>query len=225
MLVLPLVLNAFVSFTFGATPIKADSVAMANLKNVAISIKEVPNIGSNSTIPMPAVPKGYTATFISSDCIPVVSRSGKINPPLVDTKVHLYFVLKDGDGNKCDIPSIPVTIPGMHKVDAGANAKPFVVPALREWLGRQGEFIPSKKMVLMIDPSHKVALNQTAQTFAADYAAMFGKKMTIKYGSPKRGNIYLTLSNADTTLGNEGYTLDINDAITIKAGTTLGCLW
>ncbi|TCN70113.1 family 20 glycosylhydrolase [Acetobacteroides hydrogenigenes] len=225
MLVLTLALNTFISFTFGATPIKADSVAMANLKNVAISIKEVPNIGSNSTIPMPAVPKGYTATFISSDCIPVVSRSGKINPPLVDTKVHLYFVLKDSAGNKCDIPSIPVIIPGINKTSTTANAKPFVVPALREWLGGTGQFTPSKRMVLVVDLAHKLELSQTAEAFVSEYTAMFGKKMTVKYGSPKKGSIFLTLSNADTTLGKEGYTLDINDAIIIKANTSLGCFW
>jgi N-acetyl-beta-hexosaminidase len=225
LVVLLLLLSASASIALGVTPPKADSVAMANLKRVAATIKEVPNIGSSTIVPTPAVPEGYTTTYISSDCLPVVSRSGKITSPLTDTKVHLYYVLKDANGNRCDIPSIAVNIPGKYKAAAGVNTKPFVVPALREWLGDQGEFIPSKKMVLVVDPAHKMALDQTAQTFAADYAAMFGKKMAIRYGSPKKGSIFLTLSNADTTLGNEGYTLDIKDAVTIKAATALGCFW
>lgn len=218
-------LGATICVTGNASTPEPDTAAIATLKRVAATINEVPSIGSRSVVPMPNVPNGYTATFVSSDCLPVVARNGRIAAPLVNTKVHLYYTLSDNQGNRCDIPSIATTIEGRHKPEANANVKPFVVPALREWMGRQGALALSKNVTIVIDKACHEPLAEVTSTFANDITALLGTKPKIRVGAPKKGCIYLTLSHADTTLGNEGYTLDINQWVSISATSSTGCFW
>ncbi len=207
----------------GNTPPDADSVSVTKLKEVASALKQSAPEKDARTISLPTVPEGYYIEYVSSDCLPVISRQGVITTPLVDTDVHLYYVLRDGKGNKMDVPSLSVTVTGRSKEEAGVNPKPFVVPALREWQGKVGRFAVAKKIVLVVNPCYKAELGQVAETFAKDYAALKGSKMTVRYGNPKKGNIYLTLSGVEKTLGEEGYLLEVSDVVTIKATTSLGC--
>ncbi len=207
------------------TASSADSTSMARLKEVASTIQLSSPAKGDQSINTPKVPTDLKLKLISSDCLPVVAADGSIVSPLVDTKVHLYYVLSDQQGNKTDVPSIPVLIPGRYQNTDQSNPKPFVVPALREWLGHEGEFLISDKMELAVDPQYKSELQEVAETLAGDYAELFGKKMKIRYKLPKKGNIFLSLNNEEKTIGDEGYVLEIKDWISLKANTSQGCFW
>lgn len=202
-----------------------DTAAENRLKDIALNMKQVSPTAGDKTITIPVVPSGYQIKFISSDCLPVVLADGTIRPPLVDTQVHLYYVLNDTQGNEIDVPSIGIQVPGRSKNQITTNSKPFVIPALREWLGKEGYFIVSNKITLAIDPTYQTELKQLAETFINDYTKLLGKKITISYSKPQKGNIYITLNNDEPSLGEEGYVLDVNDIITIKANKSLGCFW
>ncbi|MDD4823303.1 MAG: family 20 glycosylhydrolase [Bacteroidales bacterium] len=219
-----LLICLYVSFQMkGSVVPETDSVSVARLKEVASALKQEMPEKDARMISLPSVPEGYFIEYVSSDCLPVVSRQGVINAPLVDTNVHLYYLLRDGKGNKMDVSSLSVTVAGRSKEVSGANPKPFVVPALREWQGKVGRFEVAKKMSVVVNPCYKAELAQVAETFAADYAALKGTKMAVRYGQPKKGAIYLTLSKEDQTLGEEGYLLEVGEVVTIKANTRLGC--
>jgi hexosaminidase len=202
-----------------------DSSAIFRLKEIAKTIKHNSPTASDKTITSPIVPTDYHLTFISSDCLPVISSDGSIHPPLIDTQVHLYYVLSDNQGNKIDVPSLQIQVPGRYNNQATSNSKPFVVPALREWLGKEGNFIASNKITLAIDPTYQTELKDLAETFASDYTKLLGRKITIRYSKPQKGNIFITLNNDEKSLGDEGYIMEVSGILTIKANKSIGCFW
>lgn len=105
------------------------------------------------------------------------------------------------------------------------NHKPFVIPELRQWQGTEGmAVINAKSKVLYTDAT----LQQAAEAMAEDYGLLFGKslkaKSTKETDNTPKGNIIITLTN-DEELGEEGYTVDIADYVTISANTPIGAYW
>lgn len=175
-------------------------------------------------IAIPTAPAGYRLLLKGSDRVPVINLNGEISTPLTDATVNLYFVLqRNADNAEIDVP-MTVTVPG--KYGAPAADQPFVIPALREWHGYNGSFTLPAAARVMVDPAHAAELQTVAARLAADITAVTAsKKITWKTGKPAPGDIYLTLSGADANLGEEGYQLDINDIITVKAIRKTGALW
>ena len=102
------------------------------------------------------------------------------------------------------------------------NAKPFVIPELRHWQGAEGiTNITSKSKVVYVNDE----LADVADALAEDYGLLFGKSLHTKNASKApKGDIIMTLIN-DEELGEEGYTIEIGDAVAISANTTTGAYW
>lgn len=105
------------------------------------------------------------------------------------------------------------------------NAKPFVIPELRQWQGAEGmTAISAKTKILYADES----LADAANALAADYGLFFGKGLkskTVKEtAKAAAGTIVINLIN-DEELGDEGYTIEIGDAVIISANTPTGAYW
>ena len=117
-----------------------------------------------------------------------------------------------------------------NKIEASAegastNEKPFVIPELRQWQGASGSTIISiKSKVLYADAT----LRQAAEAMAEDYGLLFGQSLKTKAISNSTqaasGSIVITLTD-DKELGNEGYTIEIGDYVTISANTPTGAYW
>lgn len=101
------------------------------------------------------------------------------------------------------------------------NAKPFVVPELTSWQGGEGKFSPSGRIVLA---SKSKALRSAADALAADYQQMFGQRLQLVSGRAQAGDIVFALSS-DSSLGEEGYQLDIRQQTTVRARTAQGAYW
>lgn len=105
------------------------------------------------------------------------------------------------------------------------NAKPFVIPELRQWQGAEGmTAISAKTKILYANES----LADAANALAADYGLFFGKGLkskTVKEtAKAAAGTIVINLIN-DEELGDEGYTIEIGDAVIISANTPTGAYW
>ena len=100
------------------------------------------------------------------------------------------------------------------------NAKPFVVPELTSWQGGEGKFSPSGRIVLA---SKSKALRSAAEALAADYQQMFGQRLQLVSGRAQAGDIVFALSS-DSSLGEEGYQLDIRQQTTVRARTAQGAV-
>lgn len=101
------------------------------------------------------------------------------------------------------------------------NAKPFVVPELKEWKGKAGAFVPGEQLRIVYDNQ---ALRRVAEAFAADYQEMFGVEPQVVQGKGKNGDISLSLKK-DKKLGKEGYTIDVADCVKVSAVEPVGAYW
>jgi len=106
---------------------------------------------------------------------------------------------------------------------AAVNPKPFVVPELKQWTGKDGNFTPGKD-ARIVCTSQNPELLRIARMFADDYQQMFGQTLSVAQGKATPGDFVLSLS-ADKKLGEEGYAIKITDRVAISAPTPTGLYW
>lgn len=106
---------------------------------------------------------------------------------------------------------------------AAVNPKPFVVPELKQWTGKDGNFTPGKD-TRIVCTSQNPELLRIARMFANDYQQMFGQTLSVAQGKATSGDFVLSLS-ADKKLGEEGYAIKITDRVAISAPTPTGLYW
>lgn len=108
---------------------------------------------------------------------------------------------------------------------AGNNV-PKVIPALQNWKGQNGVFMPEKTGTIVISKEDSSLLMQTATILANDMKEMFGYKYTVSVTEKaKKGDISLSIRKKKDTLGDEGYECSIGTKIEIEANTTKGVFW
>lgn len=103
------------------------------------------------------------------------------------------------------------------------NAKPFVIPELKEWKGGDGQFAPTASSRIVC-ASGEAELLRVAQAFAADYEEMFGVRMPVMVGKAKAGDFVFQLK-ADKKMPKEGYDISITDRVSVTAPETSGAFW
>lgn len=101
------------------------------------------------------------------------------------------------------------------------NEKPFVIPELKEWQGKEGVFVPQAGMRIVYAQD---ALRSVAEAFAADYGQMFDAAPAVVQGKPSEGDIYFTLKK-DKKLGREGYAIRVDRYVTVSAPEAVGAYW
>ena len=95
------------------------------------------------------------------------------------------------------------------------NAKPFVIPELKEWKGSNGEFVLNEQ-TRIVYPKNQPELQRIAQMVADDCKEMFNYTPAIAEGKGQKGDIVLSLKK-DKKLGKEGYAINITDRINLSA--------
>ena len=106
---------------------------------------------------------------------------------------------------------------------AAVNPKPFVIPELKQWTGKDGNFIPGKD-ARIVCTSQNPELLRIAKMFADDYRQMFAQTLSVVQGKAASGDFVLALST-DKKLGEEGYAIKITDRVAASAPTTTGLYW
>ena len=101
------------------------------------------------------------------------------------------------------------------------NPKPFVVPELKEWVGKKGDFLPTAQTRIVCDDE---SLLSVARSFAEDYRLMFGTKPEVLVGKAKSGDFRLMLKK-DKKLGKEGYAIQIGKQVVVSAPEVAGVYW
>ena len=106
---------------------------------------------------------------------------------------------------------------------AAQNAKPFVIPELKEWKGGTGELILNEQ-TRIVYPKNQPELQRIAQMVADDCKELFGHTPAIAEGNGQKGDIIFALKK-DKKLGKEGYAINIGDRIILSAPETVGVYW
>lgn len=189
------------------------------------SISDVAAIQKGDTkIAFPGAPQGYHLVLKGSDHNPVIDSTGRIVAPLEDTKVSLYFQLINNqeDTIRYDIVK-QVMVPGKFKKEG--NLKPFIIPALREWHGGGDNFVLSSVAKIVLDKKDESALQKLSILLQKELEEQTGFHLNIKTGLPKKGDIFLSLQEKDTSIGEEGYYFKVDNFITISAEAYRGLFW
>ena len=103
------------------------------------------------------------------------------------------------------------------------NAKPFIIPELKEWKGSNGEFVLNEQ-TRIVYPKNQPELQRIAQMVADDCKEMFNYTPAIAEGKGQKGDIVLSLKK-DKKLGKEGYAINITDRINLSAPEAVGVYW
>ena len=114
----------------------------------------------------------------------------------------------------------------VNSASVNHNAAPEVIPALREWQGSTGSFTMVSTSSIIVDPSYAAQLDDTARVFQADLFEVTGRTLpVINTSPPAPGDFFLTLSNSDRGIGDEGYLFKVGDAVVISANTSNGVFY
>ncbi|MBC8985380.1 family 20 glycosylhydrolase [Pedobacter sp. N36a] len=213
------------AFLFGGQVFaqQTDSVLFGEIgKQVAFSAALK---SGDTAIPKLKVPKGFSAVLKGTDRLTVINADGKVFMPLENVDVSLFYQLKrESDQVTMDMQTITLKVPGQFNDQGKAiNAKPFVIPALREWHGATGNFQLKKKSRIVLADQNSV-LKGIADLLQKDLKAM-NIALEIKIGKPAAGDIVLALNSSDRGLGEEGYELIIGDYLQINALHKKGAIW
>lgn len=194
------------------------------LKSIQTKAPSVSEDGSRLILPSISDDR-YEVTLYGTSNEAVIGLDGTVYTPLTDMTITvMYQVTSKSDPE--DTATDPyreatVVIPGQYKEETGDNAKPDVVPQLREWKGAQGDFVLSSGSRLVISDE---SLRETAEVIAYYFKEMLDRDISIASGQPKAGDICLSLTE-QAELGDEGYTVEIGDTVTVGAPTAKGILY
>ena len=143
-----------------------------------------------------------------------------IHKPLVNTTVVVNFEVKKGE-IKAISPDIEIIVPGEFEI--GENEKPTVIPELREWVGRSGNFEISNSSRIVINVASEEALREIANVLAEEYKELVGNEIeVVTSDNPMAGDIYLEINNERPELRTEGHYIEIADIISIESNTATG---
>jgi hypothetical protein len=109
---------------------------------------------------------------------------------------------------------------------ADPNPAPPIMPSLREWNGATGVLTLTTNSLIIIDSKYSNILSNTAATLKEDLKLVTDMDCKISaLPEPRAGSLFLTLNNLDTTVSVEGYILQVQDAVTIRAATDKGIFY
>ncbi len=161
-----------------------------------------------------------TPFIYGSDNTAVVGIDGEIRLPYNDMEVALILGVKNTQSGEITTgkTNVFVTIPGMYTAEEGDNKAPETLPSIREWKGKKGNLTLSDSPSLLYSPE----FSEKAGMFAAFCVDMLGMRPQNGGSSPE---VEFVLDKTLEFLGDEGYTLEISDKLTVRAPHPKGAFY
>ncbi|WP_018756892.1 LamG-like jellyroll fold domain-containing protein [Paenibacillus terrigena] len=164
-----------------------------------------------------------TAKLFASENDIVINDKGKIlHQPLVDKKVQITYVVKNTkDGKEELVQNKWITVRGSGTT--GSNPMPKVVPSLQEWRGENGgTFALKEGSRIIVSATESTKLRKAAEITKSDIKELFDLNVHISEDAPRSGDIVLTMTQAEANLGEQGYTMEVGDYVTITGNAYRG---
>ncbi len=195
---------------------RIDSIEVVQLQSQLQSNIKI----DGKTLSLPKQNK-YNFELIGSDNQTIIDLNGKVNQPLISKSINLLFkITRKSDKATTEIPVKDLKINGKY-TNAGINPKPFVIPSLREWHGEKGEFNLTSSSKIVIENNNSENL-EVAKLLQEDLQKQFGYKLEITSTKKVSKGDFFISKHKDTTLGNEGYAMEIGDFVQFSAPTYTG---
>ncbi|OGO92016.1 MAG: hypothetical protein A2Y17_06530 [Clostridiales bacterium GWF2_38_85] len=167
---------------------------------------------------MPESPlSGYKIKLFGSDNLQTVDLEGNIHTPLIDTVVNLIYKavsIIDPDEYIVGNFNVNILIKGQYIKNVEDNTEPIVLPSLREWKGTQGKISLAETSRIVVN-SYK--LIDKAKILHDNIKDMLGLNLKIIIDEPNDNDIYLSLTDKNPELGNEGYYLEVGKYVSVNA--------
>lgn len=167
---------------------------MGSAEDVLASLDgQAPQIAEDgSRLILPEVPEGYEISLFGSDNQQVVRLDGTVIQPLVDMDVNLLYQVVNTEDESDAAESeadIRITVPGQYQTAEDDNAKPNVLPGLREWKGGSGVYTRTEdSRIVVSDPS----MDGAAEVIKTYFDQMLDMDIRIVSGTePQTGDVYL----------------------------------
>ena len=209
---------------FGAYAMKPESGVIdenATAKQIADKLA-APTVKADKTgLEWQDVPEGVTVEFLA-DYEQVVGRDGKIYQPLRETTVKGIYKVTKGEETAEGAREHTVTIPGKYD-NAGTNAKPVVIPELAEWYGEQRpDLLRSVKAQRSFIKTPRLRQRQKLlQQIIKQSTALIFRLQTAE---KMQADIVFTKDDKNG-LGEEGYIMEMDDKVNVKAEQAQGAYW
>lgn len=226
---------AGIEVPFASVPAYAQEAA--GIAEIAKNFDPAKNLDlSGKKLVYKRLPAGVKAKIVGTTYEQLIDFDGKIRNPISPKTTKITFELTDTAGNKALTPTFEVNVPvdvAIPATGAEQNAKPAVVPALQEWIGGQGSFVPSDDFVILLSERYadvgEPTLLQRTKLFAKELSRIFGREIKIETKQrPGKKDISIALGSEEGlgNLGKEGYALISDEnGLHILASDPLGAFW
>jgi hexosaminidase len=203
---------------------QADSIAFkAEISKLSFSEK-IEQGTRQLVLPKPAA--GYELVLYGSSRKPVIDLDGKVYQPLTDCEVQLVFKLQNTQNKRAYEFPQTIKVAGRFRQQSGVNKQPFVIPSLQEWNGGSGHFKLLANSRIVISPGAKKLLASAAEIFLNDLKQLTGyTALSIAQGKARPGDIVLSIDPLQKNLGQEGYSLDVDQIVQVRAPYYKGAFW
>lgn len=221
--------NWVLSLLLGIGLFNIDVVAFADNPLAQSILERIMNekpIIENGKVVLPDSPdKKYRVVIGGSSNESVITTEGIVYSPLETMDVHLLYKVIN-KRNKADVAmssdkDVVVTVSGKFTQEFEDNAKPNVVPGIREWKGKSGKAVLSDYSRIVIEDA---SLLKTGEQIKYYFQKMLDRPIEVSIGIPTTGDFYFSISDRKD-LGKEGYSIDIDDIVSVEANTLLGALY
>jgi len=202
---------------------------MTQAESLLSEIAETPPALSDDgkTIILPTVSdSGYEVSLYGTSNSAVIDSDGNVYTPLVDTEVSvMYKVTSVTDQTDFAIDQqkeAKIMIEGKYDTSVQDNAEPAVLPKLREWKGTTGTVAITESSRIVVTDSRFA----DAMVRAKEYIdAITGFDIEIVTSDTSlAGDIVIAYTDAEE-LGDEGYTIVLDDRVTVSAYNATGALY
>lgn len=163
---------------------------------------------------------GYTVE-VCADYEQLIDHKGNVYHPLTNQTVKYLYKVSD-DFGKSESKEYSIQVAGLYDT-AGVNAKLKVIPELAQWYGGEGFFtMGNASRIVYKEASLKTAMEE----FQKDLKAITGIRLPLIQGSNAQANdFYFAFDKDVANLGKEGYEMDIQDILQVKATTETGAYY
>lgn len=231
-------------FPFAAVPAFAQAAA-SKAEQAAKAFDPAKNLDlSGAKIAYKRLPAGVKAKIVGTTYEQLVDFDGTIRNPISPKTTVLTFELTDRDGNTAQTAAFEVAVPvdedfaKARKNAKNPNAKPAVVPALQEWFGGDGKFVPSADFAVVVPAKcaklGEPTLRERAELFARELSEIFGREVKVvdKQREGKKDIVLAVVKpnskalSGKTAPGKESYGIfAASDGLYVYALDPLGAFW
>lgn len=182
---------------------------------------------------MPEVPEGYRITYLGADYEQVVGADGEVYETIQEQEVTVGFLVEPAGGaagkktgkkagaESAGEVSFTISVPAAADELQGSNEEPEVIPAVAEWDGGEGRFVPDGDSRIVVqrdgaqgesvqkeenplpveDLLQQENLLQTAELFAERYQEIMGHEIPVLEGTwedVRAGDFYLAYGGTES---------------------------